>query len=585
MIDINSGCKSLKESSWSFLKNPANLIFICFCLSVFCFIGVFFEEGASATRVVTFKGLFTEPAVDWPLTQIYIGHLYGVLYSFAAEIPWYGIIDYSLVSVAIVLFYLLVKKQNNLLLIVLFWVIVIDDIVMFSFTRTAMLLIGASFLTLIFVIEKYFRKGFSKSEFVILLISLCCFLTLGFFNRPQAFVYIFCLTVLFVIFFKMISKGSDIYRFSYLWLSLPLGIVSLITLVYFINASDDLKESQKLAPKFYSIFGGKFHDKIDDLSKGDSLALCLLKGNFVNDRNVFNAEFTDRITQNSPKEYFSFQKIVNPELVKRAWSKYSDFYVKYHFHDLVVTFLVISFLLYTTIKYKSRKAILILLYLIGCIFSLLLITMNVKMETRIASPVFLFMFVSVLILIRYAGIQFNFSDKIKVLAYICSVILICFVGTVLNKAQNKYQKFTDENRKVTDALEANFSNHTFIVSNPAIRIFNRPVFNEFVYAGNNTFKTYEGEAIIYMPSMQRMIKNYCGSLEMEDFFDTMFLQKDSTIYITNAEWLDLITAYMKHFYHKEYVFIEVADQTDLMSAANTELRFYRPQSVEQVTSE
>lgn len=159
------------------------------------------------------------------------------------------------------------------------------------------------------------------------------------------------------------------------------------------------------------------------------------------------------------------------------------------------------------------------------------------------------------------------------------------MARVLINSQNKYQNFTEENRRITNALEANFSDHTFIVSNPAIRIFNRPVFNEFIYTGNNTFKTYEGEAIIYMPSMQKMIMNYSGSLEMEDFFDTMFRQKDSTIYITDAEWLKLVTAYMKHFYHKEYVFIEVSDKAGLMNAVNTNLKFYRPQRVEQGISE
>lgn len=563
----------------------SDIFFILFYCSVFYLIGVFFEEGASATRVVTFKGLFTEPAVDWPLTQIYIGHLYGKLYALAPKIPWYGIIDYTLVFSAIALFYLILKRQKELFVVVLFAVISIDDIVMFSFTRSAMLVTGASFLALILIIERYYRNELLKSEFVILLISLSCLILLGFLNRPQAFVYIFCLTLFFLFFYKIISNYKLKNLLPFFWLAVPLIVVSIISFFYFVNASDDLKESQKLAPKFYSIFGGKFHDELGDLSKGDSLALLMLKGNFVNDRNVFNAEFTDRVTQNSPKEYFSFQKIVNPQLAKRTWSKYSDFYINYHLHDLVILLLVIVFLLYTVLKYKSKKAMLILLYLIGCLLSLVIITMIVKMETRISSPVFLFTFVSVILLIKQSGIHFYFSRSIKVIVCLGLVILIYFVATTLFKAQNRYQQFAIENMKITNALETNFSNHTFIVSNPAIRIFNRPVFNEFIYTGSNTFKTYEGEAIIYMPSMQKMIRDYCGSLEMEDFFDTMFQQKDSTIYIADAEWLKLVTAYMKHFYHKEYVFTEVPDKTGLMKSVNTNLKFYKPEEVKRVIEE
>lgn len=577
----------LVRSDWkTILKiNFSDIFFILFYCSAFYLIGVFFEEGASATRVVTFKGLFTEPAVDWPLTQIYIGHLYGKLYALAPKIPWYGIIDYTLVFSAIVLFYLILKRQKGLFVVVLFAVISIDDIVMFSFTRSAMLVIGASFIALILIIEKYYRKEFSKSAFSILLITLSCLIMLGFLNRPQAFAYIFCLTLFFLFFYKIISNYKLKNLLPFFWLALPLIVVSIISSFYFVNASDDLKESQKLAPKFYSIFGGKFHDELGDLSKGDSLALLMLKGNFVNDRNVFNAEFTDRVTQNSPKEYFSFQKIVNPQLAKRTWSKYSDFYINYHLHDLIIVLLVVVFLLYIVVKYKSKKAMLILLYLIGCLLSLVIITMIVKMETRISSPVFLFTFVSVILLIKQSGIHFYFSTSIKVIVCLGLVILTYFVATTLIKAQNRYQQFALENMIITDALETNFSNHTFIVSNPAIRIFNRPVFNEFIYTGTNTFKTYEGEAIIYMPSMQKMIRDYCGSLEMEDFFDTMFQQNNSTIYIADAEWLKLVTAYMKHFYHKEYVFTEVPDKTDLMKSVNTNLKFYKPEGVKRVIEE
>jgi hypothetical protein len=567
------------------LRHFENSVFIVLYIVIFIFVGVYFEEGASATRVVTFKGLFTEPAVDWPLTQIYIGHLYGNLYSLISEVPWYGIIDYTLVFSGILIFFLILRRNKILIGLILFMIIVIDDVVMFSFTRSAMLIIGASLLALTLTTDKYFRTEISKSSFLLRLFFFSSLILLGFLNRPQAFIYILCLTLFFLFLFIQVSNYNYRDSVSFFWLLFPLIAVAIVSASYFVNASDDLKESQRLAPKFYNIFGGKFHDEIADISKGDSLALLLLKGNFVNDRNVFNDEFTERITQNSPRKYFSIQKISNPELITKAWAKYSGFYIKYHFHDLIVMLLLIIFLIYTTIINRNTKALLILLYLIISLLSLIIITLIMKMETRISSPVFLFTFVSVLILIKRAGIYLSLPQAIKIFIYSGSVVLICVVGITLKSAHDNYTKFVSENIKMTEALADNFSEHTFIISNPALRLFKRNPFSEFTYDGNNTFRTYEGEAIIYMPSMQKMIRNYCGSLEMEDFFDTMFRQKDSTIYITDAEWLNLVIAYMKHFYHKEYVFTEVPDKTGVMSSVNTNLKFYRPERVEQVKIE
>jgi hypothetical protein len=403
-------------------------------------------------------------------------------------------------------------------------------------------------------------------------------ITLGFCDRPQAFAYITALMGLFILTDLVITRQWKAALPSLRLVAMPIIVCTVLMGIYLTTMPSDIKESQRLAPRFYNLFGGGFYDDIATLSKGDSLAILLLKGNFVNDRNVFNQEFTDRVTHNTPREYFSVSKFLSPKLLQRSAIKYGDFYYRHHIPDLVVLFSMLIWLLVVWIRKRDARLLWVAGFLSLCLLSLLFITLIVKMELRISSPLFLFAFVSVWILLKRINFEFETSRWMAVF-----LILPISAGLVhnymkLNLASHKYHRFVDENLKITAAINSHFKNHTVVVSNPGIRMFSRLPFSEFTDTGTNVYKSYEGEAIIYMPTMQRMIRDFSGSLEMVDFFDTMFEQKDSVVYLANDEWVDLMTAYMEHHYGIRYEFQRLEIDALNLPGTSRPVALYRPES-------
>lgn len=546
------------------------VIFVLLILFGIGFIGVFFEEGASATRVVTFKGIFSEPATDWPMTQIFIGHLYGLLYSISESVPWYGIIDYSLALSGLLLLFARLQKLSSVWVVAAFLMLAFDDIVMFSFTRTSMLVVSGGLLSL-----HLLRK---RSGFPFAILGLTLLAILGFCNRPQAFAYVTALFGIFVITDLIISEGRNAVVVGLRKVALPISACVLLAGIYFTTMPPDIRESQRLAPRFYNLFGGGFYDDVATLSKGDSLAIRLLQGNFVNDRNVFNEEFTDRVTQNTPREYFSFEKVFSGKFIQRALIKYGDFFGRHHLADIVVLLFLFLWLLSVWIARGDRRFLWIAGYLLVCVLSLLFITLIVKMELRISSPLFLFAYVSSFILLSRTGLELPNGKWLSMAVIIPVAIGSVVIGKKLYEASARYQNFVEQNIIITNAINERFDDHTVVVSNPGLRLFSRLPFQEFNNSGTNSFKSYEGEAIIYMPTMQRMIREFSGTLEMADFYATMYNRRDSVVYLANDEWVDLMLAYLEHHYGVRYVFGRLdVPELDAMDT-HRPVSLYRPES-------
>lgn len=553
--------------------------FILFFLLVFLVVGVMFEEGASASRIVAFKGIFFDAADDWPLTQIFISTIYGFLYKVWKSVPWYGIIDYSLVAFSLVFYFKLFKKSGVLYLFVLFLALMVDDMVLFSFTRTAMLVVGASLLFSFYSVRKYQKNRISKRKLSFVLLGLNVLILLGFFNRPQAFAYLFALFSLFMICYFVILKVNWRQLKKWFSLTIPVWICLIFSVIYYFKQPAIVKESQKLAPYFYNIYGGSFHDSFKNISKKDSLTLLLIKGNFVNDRKTMDLAFAARVTKDSPKSYFSAEKFIDFQLLSKNTWKFTPFYLKHHFTDILCMLALAIFLFIAWLRTKNRKALLILVYMILCMLSLFAITNIVKMEQRIASPAFLFTFVSVLLLIRFAGINMTVNKIPKGIIWIFSFALLMINCTLLSERTTKYRALVDSNLQFQKNLDTYYQHHTLVLSNPVLGVLYRNPFSEFSYDGSNASKFYEAEAIIYMPSMRKMIYDYAGSLEFEAFFDKMFEEKDKTIYIATEDWKNLIVAYMEEVYGKRYVFQEERKALGNLSAQHDKMMIFRPEKV------
>src|SRR5690606_19534851 len=122
------------------------------------FTGVVFEESSTATRAFSLKGLYMDPITDWPVTQIFISNIIAQLYSISQYIPWYSIIDYSGVAISIAIFFRILNLQSNWYLAIPFMVLVMDDAVLFSFTRTSMLLAAAGLFGMYYELNKTQKK-------------------------------------------------------------------------------------------------------------------------------------------------------------------------------------------------------------------------------------------------------------------------------------------------------------------------------------------------------------------------------------------------------------------------------------------
>lgn len=524
--------------------------FLLVTITLFAF-GVVYEESSTASRAISFKGLFTDPVTDWPITQIFISHVYAFLYKFSQDIPWYGIIDYSAVIVSIFLCLRVFLSTNVLIFFIPFFILIVDDIVLFSFTRTAMLTSVAGLISLFLLL-----KNSSQNSLIfyvqIALFSLLCLH--GFFNRPQAFAYVAVLFFLFLFFYFLLYRDElKQTKRSMYFLFTPFVLVSVFFIIYQSNIPPSIKKSQELAPKFYNFHSSNYHDSFDDLSKRDSLTLALIKESYVNDLEVMNEAFATRITKTQPKKYLTIEKFTDFDRLKSTTKKYVPFYLKHHFFDLFILGSIFLLILLSRSVSKKTK-ILISVFVSLSILSLFAITNIVKMEMRISSPTFLMIFLCTLILFgQQSTIIGDFKSKvIIILVNLFSIYYLFSISTKLFEVSKRQYYRINKNIEFKNKLDKSYKGKTIILSNSSLNILHRFPFQEFENKRTFDLHFFEGEAMVYQPTFQRSFISYCGSLRVEDIFDKIFEEKNKTFYIATPEWKKLMTDYLEVHYNKRY---------------------------------
>lgn len=562
-----------------FVKREGTQKLIYYIIVVLIFIlgynFVTYEEGATASRVFGFKGIYTQPITDWPVTQIFVSSIFAWLYSLSQNIPWYGIIDYSIVTIAIILFFRIIIHSKQYLLLVPLLVLIIDDIVLFSFTRTAMLASTAGLLSLFF---EFRRNQDSKLYLRTILLSLLCLY--GFFNRPQAFMYSLVLFLSFVVIAFIIApnKLAQVKKNKFYFV-IPLALVSVFLIINQINTPPSIRQAQKLAPVFYNIHSSDYHKPFEELSKKDSLTLVLIKDSYVNDLEVMNKEFTDRITEGSPKEYISLKKFTNKEYLYQSIKGYYPFYIKNHLYDILLLIIILfSIAISKDLLFKQKIGVFI--FVLVSIGSLFLVTNIVKMEMRISSPVFLFTFVGLVFLIHLSNEKECQMKKTYLVALLMgvSVYFTYSKGKLLYDFSKKRSYRVDQNLSLKEKLDNEYSGKTLVLSNSSLGIVHRRPFQEFRDKKTFRIEFFEGEAMVYQPTAQKAFIEYCGSLKIEDIFDTMFSEKEETFYLSTPDGKELMIEYLKAHYQKEYVMIEY-DTLKYHSELYDDIILYKPHEI------
>lgn len=546
-------------------------VFILYAIVIFSVVGIIYEEGSTPSRAFGFKGLYMEAITDWPVTQIFISNVFAFLYALVQDIPWYGLIEYSVVISSLLIFYRIIQNKS-LLFLIPFLVLIVDDLVLFSFTRTAMLASAAGLFALFIELKKIIKPKNVRFYVKIGLYSLLCLY--GSFNRPQVFAYISAIFFLFLITYFLIHRDQwKSIKSKLVFLSVPYGLVLIFLIINQLNLSPSIREAQRLTPAFYNIHSSNYHEAFETVSRKDSLALVLIKASYVNDLEVMNEEFVKRITQNQPQTYLSIDKFTNFHKFKQNIANYIPFYIEYHLFDIIISLLLIFYVL-SNKNLNTRKRLLISLYFVLVIASLIAITNIVKMEMRISSPLFVVLFISLLLLTDL----FPNKDANKRIGYLSILVsLYFFVGIFsrLNAFSNKQEWKVEKNLAFKKVLDSKYNHYDVVLSNSSLNIIHRYPFQEFKDHKTFTIRFFEGEAMAYQPIPRKNFIDYCGSIKVEEIFDKMFQQKDKTVYLATPESKELMTLYLEANYDKDYIF-KVVDTLSYENERFQDIYIYQP---------
>lgn len=536
--------------------------------ATFCFFGFFYGWLDDALIANYFQGIILHQPIDHAIGCFFLlAQLFVKLYRFVPSVPWYGTlmgfwmflatVNFLIFVLNYIIPYLTDKKWLAVLLcILLYQLIWIENVYLINFTRTAVLLMGTSFLNLVSITYKNQR---GKYYWLIASYFMCTFL-LGLFLRMEV---VYILLPFFVIYIFIQQKNKAYRTIAALMLCL---LVFKAAEKYFFP--QDVAPGKKIAHILNIVDGLNTYNPNLDLLATSPKNLALFYNYFPDSTSVSDV-YLKSIGPASPIDLIGvkyFWRNLNSEILKSV-----NYTAEYHhplnwfwktvcfvFFNLVI--LGLSFFYVMKNRLEGRLFMLQILLVTAFLITALLITVLAKMEDRVLNPAL------IIFTMGYLAVWLQHNNIVKGLnskAFLCVLTIVLAAsatGRTLNYLVVANQK-NDElklKKSIIDELNVNFNNKLIFFDVWTMSVLHQSPLDKIKLNPSNTYTAYGDYFSNFQPAHVQYLKDMCGKTDFISFYKCLYERRSNVVFVFSKQYRkELIEKYAKDVYGQKIAFKEI----------------------------
>ena len=545
---------------------------------------VYLAESTDSYFRISYSGFFTggpESIQNNFGVHFLITHVICKLYSLAPDVQWYGTFMICCAFIGVVNVSYLAKrlcwsisKSNSFLFSIICAIATIlvlyEGVVLISMTYWSLILsISALLNTFVYVNSR--SKEFKGFPVFFVSLQVAVFI-IGMMIRTEPA----ALSILLATPLLLVLKSRSQVLSNFLFVSPFIGIVIASSILLNIVFSE--KDANYIQFRPYQFFLWDFSDpnfRIEFANVQDSIIYSCSRDFFSADEKVFNAATFDRIgiqkMDKHPKYWRAYLANLNSKKFWHAVSFYQESFPYMRWKWALVVFFMLSISVFF-LRIGWVSALTFALLISFELLTLVLISVFMKMETRLLTP---FLFAVILItLVLYADVSANAKQGANhsILRFFF-VIGVCVIS-VFNKEQVNIRMQYFENA----ALNGEYILSRIVQMNPdktivfdsglLTTVYTR-AFDTFHLPDYHKYVSIDSGLLYLYPSYKKHMKSVTGASTFENVAHNLFSDTVNTVFVTRQNRLDMICAYAYSLYGMELRYVPFPYPQD-------EALFFRP---------
>lgn len=512
-----------------------------------------------------------KPAKQMFTNQVLVSKLYHYLYQIGPHIPWYGYFAFFYIFIAttqlVFILSIAFRKfyEKHFLFFVLlvsffYFIFWIDFVVLISFTKTAILLVGLSILSLDFAI----KDKFSKSERWILVFSNSILLLLGVLNRTE----VLYLWIVPLMIYVWRYKSIEAYKV------VALLIVLTMASFYILKSQTDaeLQQSIRKIAHIQNVTDGKntWHIPFDQLVEKDFLYKSAYYY-YWPDLSIISDE---QLHKWGPEKVYSLANLKNlPTKLKyevgRAYQGYSKEYSKrlnWWFDFILLS--TLNFLICIFIWFRNKRGNVQLLvhhtlFLLAIMGLLLLVFLFYKLESRVVLPSMVLVTLVSFITISKLN-NFKTDRQFKwILALVCVPIVLYQVGSYRLVAADRYNEEVLKKKFISE-MNYNYDSKVILFDIWSLSLLHSSFFESIQLNPSNRYISHFESWSNFVPGNIAALNTICPTTNFVSFYECIAEDKDRFVFVmTKNHRLTFIAEYAKKMHSYELEFEEIFPESAL----------------------
>lgn len=560
------------------LKSKTSKVLILFTtiflvVMTYLYSGIFYGWSDDAMVLNLFNGKFSQYPYHVEVLFRGLSYVLSFLYTKALYFPWYGIFLFIslFTSVYLILLYLFesikFKKIINWILLILLmscvYIIFLEEfIVLINFTKASVLLTGISLL--------FFWRNLNLKKAIVFHPILILFI-IGYLIRDQTANVITLFVVLLVILETFINKSC--------WTALKKFLITISTILLVLNIlfsvskTSDWSIERETWPYISNIIDGNrfanFYEK--QMSTEDSIKLVAMRSYYFLDNKKIDIQFLEEtggkssLNLGSLRKWRNYIKLEIPKLGDRFESEHRGLNLLYKMKITFVlsaSIILLTLLLFIKNLISTKAILIVVLSFLSFYTYFFLITIFFKYEDRLFTPVYIIL---LCFIINYVKLFFQKTQPVFIIILICCLMPFSILRAASLSQIIDFKKEDLQNKKEYINELNTFKNKIFIYDYWSQLLIYTSPFKEVNLDKRNTHIVFGDIPLFYLKSYRKYIQQVtCPFKNYEEFYECV-AKKDNIIFVMPPFRAQILEAYFKILYNKNFLFKEIYPNSVLNS--------------------